>query len=344
MHLYAAANGAALAVSGSPDDFTARRRLDEHRIECVAADPGAPGRAFCGTFDAGVFRTTDGGASWSAVGTDALPESVTSLAVSPADPDVVYAGTEPSAVFRSLDGGETWAELAPLSDLDSASSWAFPPRPHTHHVRWIEPDPTDPDRLFVAVEAGALVRSFDGGETWQDRVPSGKRDTHSMATHPDRPGRVWVAAGDGYAETDDAGETWTSPTAGLGHGYCWSVVVDPADPESVLLTAASGPMRAHRVESAEAYLYRRASRDGGGDGDGDSNDDSESWERLDETGLPTGPGATRAVLAAGRTGGECYAANDRGLYRTTDFGDSWDRIVVPWDGTRRTAAGLAVVA
>ncbi|CQR51206.1 WD40/YVTN/BNR-like repeat-containing protein [Haloferax massiliensis] len=336
MHLYAAANGAVLAVSGSSEDFTARRRLDEHRVECVAADPRAPTRAFCGTFDAGVFRTTDGGGSWHAVGTDALPESVTSLAVSPADPDVIYAGTEPSAVFRSRDGGETWTELAPLSDLDSASSWAFPPRPHTHHVRWIEPDPTDPDRLFVAVEAGALVRSLDGGETWQDRVPSSKRDTHSMATHPDRPGRVWVAAGDGYAETDDAGETWTTPTAGLGHGYCWSVVVDPADPESVLLTAASGPMRAHRVESAEAYLYRRR--------DSPDDDGGDSWERLDETGLPTGPGATRAVLAAGRTGGECYAANDRGLYRTTDFGDSWDRIDVPWDGTRRTAAGLAVVA
>ena len=338
MQLYAAANGAVLAVAGSPDDSTTRRRLGEHRIECVAADPRAPDRAFCGTFDAGVFRTTDGGASWHAVGTDALPESVTSLAVSPAAPDVVYAGTEPSAVFRSRDGGETWAELAPLSALDSASSWAFPPRPHTHHVRWIEPDPTDADRLFVAVEAGALVRSFDGGETWQDRVASSKRDTHSMATHPDRPGRVWVAAGDGYAETDDAGETWTTPTAGLGHGYCWSVAVDPADPESVLLTAASGPMRAHRVESAAAYLYRRRdSPDDEGDGD-------ESWDRLDETGLPTGPGATRAVLAAGRTGGECYAANDRGLYRTTDFGDSWDRIEVPWDGTRRTAAGLAVVA
>ncbi|REA05995.1 hypothetical protein DEQ92_06985 [Haloferax sp. Atlit-6N] len=334
MHLYAAANGAVLSVSGSPDDSTARRRLADHRIECVAADPRAPDRAFCGTFDAGVFRTTDGGASWHAVGTDALPESVTSLAVSPADPDVVYAGTEPSAVFRSPDGGDTWAELASLSDLDSASSWAFPPRPHTHHVRWIEPDPTDPDRLFVAVEAGALVRSLDGGETWQDRVPSSKRDTHSMATHPDRPGRVRVAAGDGYAETDDAGETWTTPTAGLGHGYCWSVVVDPADPDSVLLTAASGPMRAHRVESAAAYLYRRADS---------SEDGGESWERLDETGLPTGPGATRGILAAGLSGGECYAATDRGLYRTTDFGDSWDRIEVPWDGTRRTAAGLAVV-
>lgn len=330
MQLYAAADGAVLSVSGPPTDVVTRRRLDQYRIECVVADPRTPERALCGTFDAGVFRTTDGGETWAPVGEETLPESVTSLAVSPADPDVLYAGTEPSAVFRSTDGGETWTELPGLTDLPSSSRWAFPPRPHTHHVRWIEVAPSDPDRLYVAVEAGALVRSLDGGETWRDRVPTSKRDTHSMATHPDRPGYVWTAAGDGYAESDDGGETWTTPTDGLEHGYCWSVVVDPTDPKSVLLTAARSPMRAHNVGSAQSYLYRTH-------GDG-------PWERLDDTGLPTGDGATRAVLAAGVEGGECYAANDHGIYRTTDFGDSWSSLDVPWADERRTADGLAVVS
>jgi len=50
---------------------------------------------------------------------------------------IVYAGTEPSAVFRSVDGSDSWVDLASLRALPSADTWSFPPRPHTHHVRWI---------------------------------------------------------------------------------------------------------------------------------------------------------------------------------------------------------------
>ena len=46
--------------------------------------------------------------------------------------------------------------------------WPFPPRPSTHHVRWIEPDVNRKEYLFVAIEAGALIKSFDGGKTWID--------------------------------------------------------------------------------------------------------------------------------------------------------------------------------
>lgn len=329
---YVAMEGGVLVVedagTGSP---TARRTFGGHDVECLASDADAPARAFCGTFESGLHRTDDGGETWERVGADALPESVTSVAVSPRDPAVVYAGTEPSAVFASADGGETWRELDGLTDLPSASEWSFPPRPDTHHARWIEPDPNDPEHLYVGVEAGALVRTRDGGETWEDRVPSARRDTHSMTTHADEPGRAWTAAGDGYAETRDGGETWTHPQEGLDHRYCWSVVVDRTDPSRVLISSASGPRSAHDADRAESYLYRR-------EGDG-------AWERLDEAGMPTGPGVVRAVLARGGDAGEFYAVTNRGLYRTADGGDSFDRLDVPWPDAyeRQTPAGLAAV-
>src|SRR5687767_11441134 len=102
-------------------------------------------------------------------------------------------------------------------------TWSFPPRPHTHHVRWIEADLSVADRVFVAIEAGALVRTFDGGRTWRDRVRGGPYDTHTAATHPLAPGRIYSAAGDGYFESADAGDSWRSPEDGLKHLYLVSV-------------------------------------------------------------------------------------------------------------------------
>src|SRR5213594_3487797 len=92
------------------------------------------------------------------------------VAVDPINPSRVYCGT--------------WGELPGLRSLPSARTWSFPPRPDTHHVRWIEPDPAVSGRVFVAIEAGALVRTLDGGQTWMDRVRGGPYDTHTAATHP----------------------------------------------------------------------------------------------------------------------------------------------------------------
>src|SRR5678816_921867 len=64
---------------------------------------------------------------------------------------------------------------------------------------------------------GALIRTFDGGQTWRDRVRGGPYDTHTAATHALAPGRIYSAAGDGYFESTDAGDSWRSPDDGLRH-------------------------------------------------------------------------------------------------------------------------------
>ena len=165
----------------------------------------------CGTAGAGLFRSHDSGRNWEPVGPGIEHGIITAVAVSHAERaegfGIVYAGTEPSAVFRSDTGGESWVDLAGLRALPSADTWSFPPRPHTHHVRWIEADVSVADRVFVAIEAGALVRTFDGGRTWRDRVRGGPYDTHTAVTHPLAPGRIYSAAGDGYFESTDAGDS-----------------------------------------------------------------------------------------------------------------------------------------
>jgi photosystem II stability/assembly factor-like uncharacterized protein len=229
---------------------------------------------------------------------------------------IVYAGTEPSAVFRSDKGGDSWVELAGLRALPSADTWSFPPRPHTHHVRWIEADVSVADRVFVAIEAGALVRTFDGGRTWRDRVRGGPYDTHTAATHPLAPGRIYSAAGDGYFESTDAGESWRSPEDGLKHLYLVGIAVDPADPDTVIVSAAAGPGSAYSPRRAESYVYRKTGL--------------KRWEQA-MSGLPDAKGTTAARFAthAGEPG-VIYAANNHGLFRSDDAGLNWKALDLPW--------------
>lgn len=324
-------------VVATADDPTTRwtstTPLTDHRFECVATpDPDeAPATAYAGTFDAGAYRTTDAGETWAPTGRDTLPEAVTALAPSPHDPETVWAGTEPSAVYTTADAGDSWTHQPGLTDLPSAPTWSFPPRPHTHHVRWIQHDPTTPGHTYVGIEAGALVITTDNADTWTDRPPGSRRDNHQLATHPDAPGRVYAAAGDGYAESTDHGSTWTHPQDGLEHRYVWSVAVDPGDPDRVVVSAAQSARAAHYHQAADAHAYYK-------------HDDH--WYPVAD-GLPTGDGVLRAVLTPGAQPGEIYAAHNHGLYRTTNAGRTWHPLDLefefdwPDQFTAQTVRGLA---
>ena len=325
--LYAALDDCILTVSGSGEDWTASPSLRGHDFECVAASPAAPDRVFAGTVSSGVQWSTDGGQRWRSVGR--FDDRVTAVTVSPHDPDVVWVGTEPSAVYRSTDGGDSFERCGGLTDLDSAARWSFPPRPDTHHVRWIAVNPHDPAHIYVAIEAGAFVRSLDGGDTWHDHPRGARRDNHTLATHPEAPCRVYTAAGDGYAESPDCGDTWEYPQEGLEHRYVWSVAVDPGDPQTVVVSAASGAYSAHRLDTAESYVYRRDA-------------DTDGWSRMMD-GLPDPTGTVRAVLATGDAG-EFFALTNRGIFHSTDAARSWDALPIDWRPEyEQVGRGLAVV-
>ena len=181
--------------------------LEGVRVRCVAANRD---RVIVGTEGAGVFLSSDGGRRWERM--EPPERDVFSVAIGPAD-GTLYAGTEPSRLFVLRDGAE-WTELEALQNIPSRERWSFPPRPWTHHVRWIAPDPHRPERLLVAIELGGVMLSDDGGESFSDHRPGAKRDAHSIAWHPLAEGRAYQAAGDGAAWSADGGRSWSALEAG----------------------------------------------------------------------------------------------------------------------------------
>jgi len=174
--IIAAMQDSLLSIEPSKTGWKTHESLRGTLPQCLAFDPWNANRAYCGTFGDGLWNTDDAGQTWNRIGKDQISSNdVTSISVNRLEARV-YVGTEPSALYRSDDEGESWQRLSALNNLGSSKSWSFPPRPWTSHVRWIESDANIPDYIFVAIEAGALIQSHDGGKTWIDKVEEGPYD------------------------------------------------------------------------------------------------------------------------------------------------------------------------
>jgi photosystem II stability/assembly factor-like uncharacterized protein len=302
--LYAATGDGIARLDEDGDGWTVRLGLERSGAHCLAVDPADGDTVYAGLREGGVSRTTDGGATWEDC---ALPDAgVFSVAVSAAD-GAVYAGTEPSRLFRSDDGGGSWRALDALLELPSRPTWSFPPRPWTSHVRWIAPSPHDAGLLLVGIELGGLMRSADGGETWDDHRPGAQRDVHSLAWHPTEAGCAYEAGGGGAARSDDAGRTWRGADGGRDRHYTWSVAVDPDDPDRWYVSASTGPFAAHGGRDPQARIFRSEA--------------GEPWRAVGD-GLPDPlPSMPYALVA---TDGRLFAGLANGsIWESRDRGETW---------------------
>jgi len=318
LRLYAATGEGIARLDRADGAWQVEQQLPGGAAQCLAVDPADADTVYAGLLGGGVQRTRDGGRNWDDCRLPA--DDVFSIAVSPAN-GVVFAGTEPSALYRSDDGGESWRELTGLLELPSRPTWSFPPRPWTSHVRWIAPNPHDPDVLLAGIELGGLMRSTDGGETWEDHRSGAQRDVHSLAWHPEVEGVAYEAGGGGAAWSEDWGETWTPADEGRDRHYTWSVAADPDDPQRWFVSASTGPFRAHRQGDPQAHVYRR---ENGG------------WRAL-EGGLPDPfPAMPYALVSLGETVLAGLANGD--LWQSDDRGDTWSRCGFEGDALTRLVA------
>jgi photosystem II stability/assembly factor-like uncharacterized protein len=173
------------------------------------------------------------------------------------DPDVSdreFAGTEPAGIFVSHDGARSWRGCPEVEALRDAHRWFLPYSPRAGCVRGFA---FHGNRAYAAVEVGGVLRSDDGGQTWQlvtgstgnpslDEPPQPLvyPDVHSIAAHPSSPDLVFAPTGAGFYLSEDGGATWKR----LYECYCRAAWVDQGDPQHVILGPADGVERNGRIE------------------------------------------------------------------------------------------------
>lgn len=321
--------GLARAWRGPGTGWTVEFTLTGQDVRCLAGRPPDPNVIYAGTQGNGVLRSDDRGRSWQPAG---LPgKIVKALAVSPQEPRTLYAGTKPALMFVTHNGGETWAELRGFRRIPWRRLWFSPAEsPFTACVQAIALSPTDSNVIVVGIEAGAVVRSTDGGKTWSGHRKGALRDCHSLAFHATNGDWVYEAGGSGggAAISRDAGLTWRQPRAGLDRHYGWAVAADPKRPEvwyvsvSPSFSFPSLAPPAHIDGQANAYIFRAA---GGA-----------PWQKL-SGGLPQPMDhMAYALLTDPAAPGHVYAGLSNGdVWYSTDYGDTWRKLPFNLGAIRR---------
>ena len=273
-----------------------------HAAARLTASSAVPQRAYLAAYEAGVYRTDDGGLTWNRLGSYPTDYAHSVLA-HPAEADTVYVGSEPAAVFRSSDGGTTWEEFGGFRAVPESTDWGFHAPTRDAHVRDLRLTPNDSNCMYAGIEVGGMVCSRDGGISWK-QLPGLDDDIHCVNLSSDRPSSVYVATASAPYRSDDGGSAWELIDTGLERRYALHIAAAPAAADLVLVTVSSNARRSN------PQFYR--STDGGrswklveGLGAGDNPEDmvvAFEWDPQDSD-----------VVYAGTDGGGLYRSHDRGV-------------------------------
>jgi len=316
----------------------------------VTGSPADPDRLYASQsnswFGQLIQRSEDGGSTWAPVGNqfqyDGVPGThqwydgtphpwefarVWHLEPSLTDPDTVLAGVEDAALFRTTDGGHSWHELPGLRGHGSGSSWQ--PGAGGMCLHTVIVDPSDAERIFVAISAAGVFRTDAGGETWRpvnhglqsDGIPDPDAEVghcvHHVAMHPSRPAVLYMQKHWDVMRSDNAGESWEEVSGDLPTDFGFAIDVHAHEPETIYVVPIKSDSE-HFPLDGRLRVYR--SRTGGNE-----------WEPLTE-GLPQSNcyvNVLRDAMAVdsldscgvyfGTTGGQ--------VYTSADAGNTWAPIV-----------------
>jgi photosystem II stability/assembly factor-like uncharacterized protein len=315
----------------------------------LKGSPVDPNRLYAsqssGWFGQQIQRSDDGGETWKPVnnkfvydgtpGThqwyDGTPhpwefKRVWHLEPSLTDPDTVLAGVEDAGLFKSTDGGESWQELPGLRNSETGPHWQ--PGAGGLCLHTIVLDPTNPDRIVIAISAAGAFRSDDAGKSWKpinkglwskyipDPTAEVGHCVHHIAMNPKTPNTLFMQKHWDVMRSDNAGDQWTKISGNLPTDFGFAIDVHSHEPETVFVVPIKSDSE-HFPLDGKLQVFR--SKSGGNE-----------WEPMTK-GLPQENcyvNILRDAMAVdmlddcgiyfGTTGGQVYCS--------PDAGDTWSAI------------------
>lgn len=281
----------------------------------------------------GIFKSDDGGQSWTPIFDNQPSLSLGDLAIAPSNPDILYAGTgEPNCgggsitydgagTFKSVDGGANWTSVG-LTQCRNTGRIAI--------------HPTNPDIVFVATMGDifgnstdqGLYRTLDGGNTWQQFLYlNDSTGVIDVAIDPQQPNIVYACTwtrvrridrrniagpASGLWKSTDGGNTWSRITSGLptGFNYCRTSIGIAATNPSIL-------------------YYLVSDQQGSFQGVYKSLDRGITWNRTNDASIGdifNGAAVWEGRLKVDPTDADVVYLIGFDTWKTTDGGQSWNNI------------------
>lgn len=281
----------------------------------VIIDKDDPRRLYAGTSKLGVLVSEDGGATWREINNGLDKPEVWWLEQHPKTGEL-WAGVSPSAMYKSADRGESWTECKQLQTLPSIKEWTFPQPPHISHVKHLSVRSDDPNVVMGAVEEGWLIRTTDGGATWENLRNGCEFDAHTVYFMPDNPRVVVSTSGQGVYRSEDGGDAFVKMTTGMDRRYMAQLVIHPSRPDVMFTAAAEVPPPGWtRPEGGNSAFYR-------------SDDQGRTWRQL-RGGLPDHikPAPRFAAGDPEDPASVYFGLTDGSIWATHDGGESFERIL-----------------
>ncbi len=289
------------AVYKSSDTGTTWNRLGGEltrtRVISLAIDPQLPATIFAGTMGDGTYKSPDGGRNWhqfnEGIQKGTISAIVNQIVFNPRGTEMIYAATT-VGVFRSVNGGRSWEErMNGMTEVNFIVSLGL--------------DPQRPNVLYAGT-TGGVYRTMDGTESWQKistgmvahdaKMASMALGVNSLAVDPTDSSRLFAGTTKGLYQSTDAGEHWEKIGGDIENAYVAVVQIDPQQPSTLYLATSNQVQKS--LDSGVTWEAK-----------------TQGIEATSIRSLQLSPKDPQ-ILYIGTNGG--------GLYRSTDGGDSWNRL------------------